>query len=535
MTLLRIKTYKLKNFKLSSMQWVGAIAGGLLLTAAFPPMGLAGCAWVALVPLLWAVRNVGPKKAFAMGFLAGLVHYLTLVHWLTVTMVSYGHLPVALSYLLLALLAVYLGLYIALFCGVGVWLAARSVWLVPGLAALWVVLEYLRTILFTGFPWALLGYSQHRSLYWIQIADVLGVYGVSFTLVLANLALFFCLLYIIKQNLQGHRVTGRDLAAVLSLAGIWLTGVWLYGHYRLIHLETEVRNAPVLSVAVVQGNIDQSLKWDGGYQEITIDKYVALSATTMQDQPDLIVWPETAAPFYMFYNHHLTRLLVNGLQPLGTHFLIGSPSFRYNKNDVDYFNTAYLLDPLGNEIGRYDKVHLVPYGEYVPLQRYMPFVGKMVEQVGDFKTGAIGQTLTWEGSRALGVLICYEVIFPVLARQTVRNGADVLINITNDAWFGRTGAPYQHFQMAVFRAVENRRSLARAANTGISGFIEPSGRIAGATELFADRVLTRRLPLLQTKTLYQRFGDWFAWFCVVLVAIFAVARVRKKSDYGKAF
>ena len=194
-----------------------------------------------------------------------------------------------------------------------------------------------------------------------------------------------------------------------------------------------------------------------------------------------------------------------------------------------YLNSAYLMDPEGKEAGRYDKVHLVPYGEYVPLRKWFPFVDKLVYGIGDFSSGKKGSILSWKDVK-LGVQICFEVIFPDLARASVKNGADILINITNDAWFGRSSAPYQHLSMTIFRAVENRRALVRCANTGISCFVGPSGRIFSPTPLYSDEVVTRDIPIMRTEpTFYTQFGDVFAIFCTIAAFLLVALHHLKKS------
>ncbi len=184
--------------------------------------------------------------------------------------------------------------------------------------------------------------------------------------------------------------------------------------------------------------------------------------------------------------------------------------------------------PDGTVSGKYDKTHLVPFGEYVPIKRWLPFIGKMVEGVGDFKPGKIGHTIKW-GTYRLGVQICYEIIFPNLARAMVKNNAALIVNITNDAWYGRSSAPYQHFSMAVFRAVENRRSLVRAANTGISGFIDPAGRIKGKTQLFQEDVMARSMPIITLKSFYTRFGDVFAVMCLISALCILMLNFAKRK------
>ena len=247
--------------------------------------------------------------------------------------------------------------------------------------------------------------------------------------------------------------------------------------------------------------------------------------------PDLVVWPETATPFYFLNQAELTQMVKKGIRDTGADFLIGSPSFRSKKKGVEYYNSAYLIGAQGNLYGRYDKAHLVPFGEYVPLKKWLPFINKIVEGVGDFRPGREGHTLPWKNYR-LGIQICYEIIFPGLSRSMAQNNADLLVNITNDAWYGRSSAPYQHFSMAIFRAVENRRSLIRSANTGISGFVDPAGRIVASTKLFEDALITRKMPLLQTTTIYTRIGDLFALLCLaatLTVALYALVRHRNAT------
>ena len=493
------------------------ILSGLLLTAAFPKIGADWLAWFALIPLLFALKDCSVKEGLGMGFLAGLAHYLTLLYWLVYTMQIYGELPLYLCVPLLFLFAAFLALYAALFSAALIRVCAAG----PHICALmipilWVSLEYIRSFLFSGFPWELLGYSQIRHLYLIQIADICGVYGVSFLIALCNGVLFLGLLCFGKKEWQGMRVSKHfagGAAAVFVLAFVF---VWGYGKWRVNTVDKLISESPSLRVAVIQGNIDQSEKWDPAFRNSTIKRYNDLSFSVKTLQPDLLVWPETATPFYFLHNKRRTEMVMNGIFRTGTNFLIGSPSFvRRGKDDEEYHNSAYLIFPSGEVAGRYDKTHLVPFGEYVPFKEWLPFIGKIVEHVGDFTPGRKGDTLKM-GDHRVGVQICYEIIFPPLSREMVKNGAGLLANITNDAWYGKTAAPYQHFSMIVFRAVENKRSLARSANTGISGFVDPAGRIMAKTRLFEDAALTRDLPILKEMTFYTRLGDLFAMGCVML-------------------
>jgi apolipoprotein N-acyltransferase len=302
--------------------------------------------------------------------------------------------------------------------------------------------------------------------------------------------------------------------------------IWFYGNQRLNTVDKIAVAAPPVRISVLQGNIDQAIKWDPAFQIETVEKYQRLSLAALTSRPDLIVWPESATPFYFLYDIKPSELVFKGIQQTATDHLIGSPSFVQTDNGTEYYNSAYLINPNLKHMSKYDKAHLVPFGEYVPFKKWLPFLGKIVAQVGDFQAGAKGETLPWRNSQ-LGVQICYEIIFPYLSRALVQNNAALLINITNDAWFGKTSGPYQHFSMAVFRAVENRRALARAANTGISGFVDPAGRILVSTPLLAEAVATRSLPLLQEKTFYTRFGDVFAQMCFLTALAVSLLEILK--------
>jgi apolipoprotein N-acyltransferase len=313
----------------------------------------------------------------------------------------------------------------------------------------------------------------------------------------------------------------------MAVAVIAVSAAAGYGTWRLKAMDRHIQAAPSVRVSVVQGNIDQAVKWDTAFLDATLNTYVDLSLSAASGRPDLIVWPETATPYYYGHQKDMDAKINSGIEQAGSHFLIGIPTFARKNGKYEYFNTAAVIDPAARPIGRYSKSHLVPFGEYVPLKRWLPFIGKMVAQVGDFTAGDPGATLSWPGG-SIGAQICYEIIFPELSRQMVLNGADLLVNITNDAWFGRTGAPYQHFAMAAFRAVENRRALARAANTGISGFVSPTGRILSTTGLFEPTTLTTDLPRLSMTTIYTRVGDAFAVICLMASIILTVESALKK-------
>lgn len=499
---------------------IWAIASGLLLTAAFPKMNWSFFAWVAWVPLLMSLIHLSPKSGFRIGFLAGITHYLTLMYWLVHTMRTYGFLPWYLSVAILFLLSCYLALFFAVF-SYGINRLCRTPQSFFILApALWIALEYVRSFLLTGLPWELLGYSQHDLLPVIQVADIFGVYGVSFLVLLSNAAVTLTIIAFSGKTWQGSRVSRRFAAASVSVFILCFALAWLYGAQRIKTVDHWIRSAPTASVAVVQGNIDQAVKWDRRFQDATTEKYLRMSQAVGEKSPDLIVWPETATPFYLLRDAEPTAMLLDGIRGIGIDFLLGSPYYTRRKDGIDYYNRAYLIRSDGSIGEAYDKVHLVPFGEYVPFEQYLPFLGKMVAEVGDFKPGSRGRTIPWQNYR-IGMQICYEIIFPNLSRNMAQNAAELLVNITNDAWFGKTAAPFQHFAMAAFRAVENRRSLVRAANTGISGFVDPVGRTLSATPLFEDAARVQTIPLLTQKTVYTRWGDLFAMACLAVTLIWA--------------
>ncbi len=499
-----------------------AVLGGLLATAAFPKIDLDWAAWAALVPLLWLLRDVAPAEAFRRGLIFGIAHYASLLYWLVPTMVTYGHLPAALAIGILFLFASVLSLMSTAPLAGALTLCARTparVLLFFPLA--WVGAEYLRSFLFSGFPWELLGYSQYRRLHLIQISDIFGVYGISALVAFVNAALLTAVLAGFRRPWQNKAVSGRMALGGLVAAGVLTGAAWVYGTVRIAEVDRLAAAAPTARIGAVQGNIEQSQKWDPAFQIATIEKYLRLSRSALSLNPELVVWPESAAPFYLFHEVPPTRMLLAGIAGAEAHFLIGAPSFRAREKATDYYNSAFLLGPGAEVIGKYDKAHLVPFGEYTPFKEYLPFLGKIVEHVGDFAAGKKGHTLEWQGRR-LGIQICYEIIFPALSRAMAQNGATLLVNITNDAWYGTTAGPYQHFSLVVLRAVENRRALVRAANTGISGFVDPVGRVLDPTALMTEAAVVRPLPLLETQTVYTRWGDVFAAGCLG-VALAAVA------------
>jgi len=499
---------------------MAAAAAGFALTAAFPRTGLEVLAWIAIVPLLWAIREADLKQAFFLGLTAGLSHFVTLLYWVEFVMSTYGGLPAILSYPVMLLLCLVLACYIGGFAALLRLCAPKPRMILAAAPALWTGLEYLRMYLFTGFPWSNLGASQFERLTLIQAADITGVFGVSALLVFCNAALFLLLAALLKITWGKNLVSIKTAAAGIVAALLCVAVFQGYGIQRLAHVRNQMEKAPKIAVSVVQGNVEQQWKWDPSIAQATAEKYLALSQNTVEEGAQLVIWPETALPFYFMREQELSEIVLDGIVQSSVPFLVGSPAVEPYKTSRAFYNRVFLVMPDGRVAAHYDKVHLVPWGEYVPLKRWMPFIGKLTHQVGDYSPGRAGKTLAFDGVK-IGVLICYEVIFPSLSRAVAKNGANLLVTVTNDAWFGLSSAPYQHFSMAALRSVETKKSLARAANTGISGFVTPDGAILEASELFVEGAFMQSLPLMEGKTFYVRYGDLFAQ----LLCLFGLALI----------
>ena len=495
---------------------------GLLLFLSFPKYGNGIMAWAALIPLFFALKDATPRMGFKIGFLAGFIAHIGIFYWIVYVVVHYGYLPIYVGMAAMLLLAAYLSLYTACFAMGVVFLRGKGIPLFLSAPLLWTVLEFLRSHLLTGFPWENLAYSQYLYTKVIQISDITGIYGITFAIVLINAVLY---------DLMSARFRRRHLLIETVFACVAITAILVYGHIRIAKIDELLKKAPRLQVALIQGNIDQSIKWDSLYQSQTIDIYSSLSRQSIPSGNGLIVWPETAAPFYFQRPGLLQEAVVDVAKTSGSAVLFGSPSYEEEKGSIHYMNSAFLLGPDGTLSGRYDKVHLVPYGEYVPLRRFFPFIGKLVVGVGDFKSGKGFHPLTIAGHR-LGVLICYEGIFPEAARDYKREKAEILVNITNDAWFGRTSAPHQHLSMTVFRAIENRLYLVRAANTGISAMIDPNGEILSRTGLFERTILKGDVKIIDEKTCYTAYGDVFVYLCTIALLIITISTTQRRKKHA---
>lgn len=497
---------------------------GVCLFLSFPKLEYGFLVWGALVPLLYALRNKGLPEAFRLGLVAGLAYNVGIVYWVTFVIVNYGYLPFYIAVGVMLLLVLYLSLYVAAFAAGVAYFQNRNIPVIVTAPVLWTCLEYVKSHLLTGFPWENLAYALYDSIPIIQVADITGIYGLSFLVVLVNCAIFEIVI------LTGDSKKRAGVGALVAIVGI--VAIYAYGMYRLDRIERDLATLSQTEVVVAQGNIDQSLKWNKDFQDATLDIYRTLSLKEKGPETALIVWPETATPFFFQNIDDKHRRVIDIARGAGTYLLFGSPSYGTEGGQNRYRNSAYLVSPQGAVVGKYDKVHLVPYGEYVPLKDLFFFIEKLVVGVGDFVPGKKVMPLKMD-DELIGTLICYEGIFPEIGRQYALRGVTLLVSITNDAWFGASSAPYQHLTMTAFRAIENRVYIVRAANTGISAVIKPTGEIVSATGLFERTAFREKIRFVRQTTFYSKYGDIFIYLCIIAIIWLVVISLKRRKIHDR--
>lgn len=480
-------------------------SSSLLLFLSFPPFNLWPLAWVAFIPLFNAAEGRSPGRTALLFFLCGLFFWLVAVSWLS---------AVTLAGMLF--LCAYLALYFACFGIFFSWSRQMPQIFAPlFLSASWTALEYLRGRLLTGFPWALLGHTQYLNLPAIQISDITGVWGVSFLLMVFNAAF-----YPVFSGRQALDTAAKRVAPAL----LCIMAAFTYGLFRLAPPA-----AGELKIALIQANIPQKLKWAVSSREFIVNKFLGISSeAVMKDKPDLVIWPEASFPELMGGDTELYSRLRGAVHDWETPLLFGAVL----REEGRYFNSAFLLSPAGEAAGEYRKIHLVPFGEFIPFRKTFGFLETIVP-IGDFSPGKEFRIFTVTGSSRenaeqeikFAVLICFEDAFPGLSRRFVREGAGLLVNITNDAWFGRSGAPFQHLQSSVFRAVENRVWVARAANTGVTAVIDSRGKIKDmvrgrqGSPVFSEGYLCCPAGSIEPGgSFYTRNGDLLVYLCFILLS-----------------
>jgi len=496
------------------------LASGLLAALAFPKFNLSFLIWIALIPLFFVIFQSKPKRAFLAGWLAGVTFYGLLLYWIPYVPAHYGNLSFSLSLAIYFVFISFLGLFWAGFA----WLLAIIIKSFPRLAYLlagflWVSFEYILTFLFTGFPWGLLGYAQAQNLPLIQISTITGVYGVSFLIVLLSASFVQALL------------TRKRAPFFLSLALV--LALHLTGFIQL--RSSPASSSPELKAAVIQGNVSSDIYWDFT-PEVEIERlfelHLNLTREAINQGARLVIWPEFSVPLCFscpeerYANFRLR--LENLVKETGTTLLLGTNERSAGSYEPEFYNTALCLNP-DLSYTTYYKMHLVPFGEYTPYKKIFSFIEKVTHAIGNVTPGKEHRLHYFQGM-AFGSPICYEIIFPDLVRKFVRKGASFLVTITNDGWYGTSSAPYQHFQIALFRSVENRRYLLRAATTGISGIIDPFGRVIKHSELMTVATLVGSFRPLKGLTFYSRYGDIWSWLSLTLSSLSVILCLIKRKN-----
>lgn len=486
-----------------------------------PEMGF--IAWFALAPLFVAIRSAPPKRAYLLTFVSSLVWYGISMFWVYYALHDFGNIASFTSIVLVILLVVFMASYISIAPMAARYLDTRlKGGLAAWLPAAWVAVEICRNYFpFGGFPWANLTMSQWRFLPIIQIADITGIYGIIFLIVAVNVLIT----EIIETFFKDKRFFPIREAIVIFILFIFTLG---YGFYRLYSIPLSLAGAPSLSLGIIQGNIPQDEKTLKERAMKNLDTYREGTRKIAESSVEMIIWPESSFPWIIKDDDTYLDPQVLGLPKEGLgempYTLFGALT---KTADGLYQNSAITVNAEGYIKSRYHKTHLVPFGEYVPYRKMFFFARKLVETLGEFLPGDSSMPMNARPARP-GVLICYEDIFPEISRQSALKGADVLVNLTNDAWFDKSSALYQHLALSIFRAVENRRFLARATNTGVSAIVMPTGKIMIESGIYEPALIVSPVALWAKLTPYTLYGDWFAWGLAVYVLLGFIVVLYKK-------
>ncbi|MEN6370391.1 MAG: apolipoprotein N-acyltransferase [Armatimonadota bacterium] len=475
-----------------------------MLILAFPRTGLYPLAWVALVPLLAALRRTRPVGSLVLGLVTGFIFFGGLLYWISL----FGYLPCA----LLALVEAVSVAVFALLAGLSMRHGRFTILTVP---AIWTAIEYLRSLGAFGLTWGDLAYSQARWLPIIQVSSITGPWGVTFLIVMLNTAIALAIIDFRKVRLQLAVAAGVVLVTAIGGAvSISIT------HHKII---------PDKTVAMVQGGIE--MRWrDDNLSEEIYKTYWPMTEK-LGHGVDFIIWPESALPDYLLASPYLQNEMSVLARNSGADILAGGQDIKLDEHAASgyrEYNGAYLISPKGKIIGEYHKTHLVPFGEFVPGRNWLPFINNYRVRDVDYSPGT-GYHILHSQKGNIGVMICFESIFPQIGRMFAKNGANVLFVITNDSWFGNTAAAAQHHDFAVFRAVENRRYVARNATTGITSLISPSGEVIKSAGLGKKSVVQGKLAMISGKTIYTKYGDWFVWLSLA-VGLIGLMRGSRKPD-----
>ncbi len=489
---------------------------GIMAGLAFPPVHLGFLAYGMLIPLLFLLDQASLKQTIGRGYLAGLFYFLFTVFW-----ISWATVPGFFGALIV--LPLYFIIFSTFYYFFRQKLGFSAIYTVP---FIWTSIEYLLSLSEFCFPWAYLGYTQTHFLPLLQYADITGVYGVSFWVAIINVALF----------IFWKRVEKRRMIALIILALFAVPG--LYGWMKI---QRQTPTEETTRIALIQGNVSIHEKWQGQYKLKNFQRYKRLTITTLDQEPNLIVWPETALPFHLRGDPRYNRAMHQFADSAQAAILTGAIDYSFNLDgSYEHYNAALAFRPQDEQIQQYYKQKLAPFSERVPYKNYFPF--NMLKDllydlgIGDYSIGKKIYNFKFGGRSKpdsttfnAGVAICYESVFPDHVRQYVKNGANVLIVMTNDGWFGPTSGPFQHKQIAVLRAIENRRAVSRCANTGISCFIDTAGRVRQQARLNQTAVIVDDVHLHDSLTFYVKYGNVFARCVVGLVALAVLLTFFKRK------
>ena len=483
----------------------------LLLGGSFPPLNTGYLAWIAFVPYFYFLNRNLNNKMFGRNFLAGLVANLILVYWIGANSGAPAVIGVITAIGSAAILAFWFAVY--------GWIQTRllkkwgegAIWSAP---VVWVGVEYIRIQGSLAFPWTLIANSQTYYISLIQFASITGTWGVSFLIIIVNVLLFKALNAIARPKIAGTYAVAGGIALLIP----WLYGTAILGGADEILKKT----SNSIKVSIVQPNIDPRDKWNVELRDEVYRNYGKLTFEASKYKPDVIIWPETATPAYLRTNRGKRfDQVLSFVDSTGIPLLTGTLDFKYYAKDKFHkYNSCFLLRPGTRNIESYHKMYLVPFAEKVPFEDRLPFLSNIDLGQANFTNGEDFKIFDINGKK-LSVGICFESVFPSLSRRFVSDGTELLVIITNDAWFGNTSGPYQHAQIAVMRAIENRRSVARSANTGISELIDPFGRIIKKMGLGERGVLSGELKILDEETIYTKYGDYVGWIAAALTLLFA--------------
>jgi apolipoprotein N-acyltransferase len=553
-----LKRLKIKRPELQRY-WI-AIAGGLLLTLAFPKFNVAGLAWMAPALMLASAAGFGGAAAFRIGFVAGLTHHLGALYWLL-------YIPMEFPWKGVVFLGwIALAAYLGIFQGFWMWFSwkicpakiepelgfssslkelaksnwtRRTTWSLM-VAAAWVATEMIQSRLFSGFPWGILGVSQYQMTPLIQISSITGVYGIAFLLVWFSTALLCAMALLLSQPSGGRRRWIVDLFLPVAVVAL----VFAFGFHRVLNFAPPKRQ---LRAALIQPSIPQTMIWDPREAMTRFHQVLDWSDKALSEKPhpDLLVWPEAAVPNIFRWDTNLYdgKTMFDWITGFARDHQV---SLIMGADDADakegistnYFNSSFLINPAGEAVAFYRKRRLVIFGEYVPFSKWLPFLSAMVQSEGEFTPGDRPVSFRMkELNIVTSVLICFEDVFPHLVREYVDPDTDFLLNLTNNGWFGESAAQWQHAATAVFRAVENNIPLVRCANNGLTCWVDRRGNMhdvnfPGSKDIYKAGYKIVDIPIgtegKYIPTFYRRYGDVFGWLCVMITSIALVAaRIRR--------